>query len=156
MNAPVLIVRTVSVEKLATVISACTTRWPGHPLWVVSNSGRSVELRADPQIARVVPYEMGPGGFTAPIKCAHPLVALVVPVANRTGSGYANVLRASTTLRAQTRYIASYARDLRARGPLWWACHWRAELALQWLAYRLGHLWGAWLRLRFRSLNRSK
>ena len=94
MNLSVLIVRTVSVEKLSGVLDACTASWPGHPLVVVSSPGREGELHADSRIAEVVTYAIGPAGFSTPITYPARLAAVVVPVANRGGSGYANVMRA--------------------------------------------------------------
>lgn len=141
MNAPVLIVRTVSVEKLSPVLDACAARWPGHPLVVVTSAGRGAELRLDPRVADIVPYVVGPGGFDAPIDHAGPLAAVVVPVANRRGSGYANVLRSCRGLRPAEWVLASYARDLRPVSRVGWAWRWRSELTLGAVARVLGRAW---------------
>jgi hypothetical protein len=131
MKAPILVVRTVSVEKFSPVLDACHTRWPHHPLLVVTNSTRGSELR-----------------MVTPIPCDHALEAVVVPVGNRGGSGYANVMRACRDLRARTWFLAAYSRELNELTAQQWTRRWRTEFALQvparWLA------WG-WARLIIRD-----
>jgi hypothetical protein len=145
MKAPILIVRTVSVEKLSPVLDACRARWPQHPLLVVSSPARGSELRADLRIAEIIPYETGATGFVAPIACEHALEAVVVPVGNRGGSGYANVLRACRELRTQRWFLAAYSRDLTELTPSAWRARWRTELALQAPASWLARIWAWWI-----------
>lgn len=144
MKAPILIVRTVSVEKLAPVLDACRARWPHHPLIVVTSPARGSELRTDPRIAEIIPYATGAAGFVAPIRCDHVLEAVVVPVGNRGGSGYANVLRASRELRARTWFLASFSRDLQELSAAAWRWRWQREVLLQIPAHWLGSLWAWW------------
>ncbi len=148
MNAPILIVRTVSVEKLSAVLEACRTRWPEHPLVVVTNPGRVGELRTDPRIAEVRALAVGSGGFGEAITYPERLAAVVVPVGNRNGSGYANVLRACRTLRADGWFLASYAQTLRPLTRWGWSWRWRLELGLGYPARWLGGCWAAWIRRR--------
>jgi hypothetical protein len=145
MNAPILIVRTVSVEKLSPVLDACRARWPHHPLLVVTNAARGSELRTDARIAEIIPYATGAEGFVAPIPCDHELEAVVVPVGNRGGSGYANVLRACRALRTRTWFLASYSRDLLELSAGAWAWHCRRESWLQPPARWLAWLWAKWI-----------
>jgi hypothetical protein len=144
-SAPILIVRTVSVEKLSPVLDACAARWPGHPLLVVSSPGRGSELRTDPRVTEIIPYATGAEGFVVPILCEHALEAVVVPVANRGGSGYANVMRACRALDTRTWWIASYARDLLELSPAAWSRRWWRELALAVPARWIGRAWGCWI-----------
>lgn len=146
MKRSILIVRTVSVEKLSPVLDACVARWPEHPLVVVTSPGREGELRLDPRIAAIVPYAMVAAGFSAPIEYASPVEAVVVPVANRGGSGYANVLRACRRLRATSWFLASYSRTLTPVSRCGWAWRWRSELALGYPARWLGCIWSAAIR----------
>lgn len=144
MKAPILIVRTVSVEKLSPVLDACRARWPQHPLLVVTNQARGSELRTDSRIAEIIPYATGAEGFVRPIPCDHALEAVVVPVSNRGGSGYANVMRACRDLRTQTWFLASYSRALSERTAGQWTRQWRAEFALQTPARWLAWCWARW------------
>ena len=148
---PVLIVRTVSVEKLSPVLDACAARWPGHPLLVVSSPGRGSELRTDPRVTEIIPYATGAEGFVAPIVCEHVLEAVVVPVANRGGSGYANVMRACRGLDTRTWWVASYARELLELSSAAWSRRWRMELALAVPARLLAIAWRVLLLARGRA-----
>lgn len=145
MNAPILVVRTVSVEKLSPVLDACRTRWPHSPIFVVTNPARGSELRTDTRIAEIIPYATGAEGFVTPITCDHTLEAVVVPVGNRGGSGYANVMRACRALRARTWFLASYSRELTELRNAQWAWRWRREFLLQVPARALAWLWAKWL-----------
>jgi len=148
MRLPILIVRTVSVEKLAPVLDACEARWPGHPLMVVTSPARGSELRTDPRITEIVPYATGAAGFVDPIICEHALEAVVVPVANHRGSGYANVMRACRSLDARSWFLASYARELTELPRTRWRRRCRIEATLDRLSLIVGSLWGAWVRMR--------
>jgi hypothetical protein len=146
MNAPILIVRTVSVEKLSPVLDACRAQWPEHPLFVVTTAARAGELRADPRIAEVISHggAVG-GGFDAPIASEHALEAVVVPVANRGGSGYANVLQACRNLRARTWFLARYSRELVELSARAWTWRARRERLLEPIAHAFGWLWTKWI-----------
>jgi hypothetical protein len=148
MKAPVLVVRTVSVEKLSPVLDACRAHWPGHPLIVVTSPARGSELRTDPRITEIIPYATGAEGFVAPIRSEHALEAVVIPVANRGGSGYGNVLRACRDLAAQRWFLASYSRELTELTRAGWTRRWCVEALLAIPARLLGRLWGAWVRMR--------
>ena len=145
---PILIVRTVSVEKLSPVLDACGARWPEHALIVVTSPARGSELRTDPRITEIIPYSTGTEGFVAPIPCEHAIEAVVVPVANHGGSGYANVMRACRGLDTRSWFLASYARNLQQFTPTGWTRRWKNELLLAMPARWLGRLWGAWMRFR--------
>lgn len=145
MSLPILIVRTVSVEKLSPVLDACRSHWPENPLIVVTSPARGSELRTDPRITEIIPYSTGTSGFEEPIRCEHALEAVVVPVANRGGSGYANVLRACRRLNARTWFLASHARELTELSPATWSRCWRTELALAVPARLLATVWRSWM-----------
>lgn len=154
-TAPVLIIRTVSVEKLSPVLDACRARWPENPLIIVTSPARGSELRTDPRITEIIPYPTGASGFEEPIRSEHALEAVVVPVANRSGSGYANVMRACRRLNARSWYLASYSRELRALSRQAWSCRWRVELGLQTTARWIGWLWAWWILRRVENISRD-
>ena len=64
----VLILRTVSVEKLDGVLVACAERWPAARLLVLSNPGRKAELETDPRVAEVISVDLGPAGFDGSLR----------------------------------------------------------------------------------------
>lgn len=111
----VLILRTVSVEKLDGVLSACRAQWPDARLVVVSNASRRAEILADARVSEVIAVDLDGEGFSRPLALTPAFAAVVVPVGNRTGAGYANVLRAATGCNAREFYVASYAVTLRRR-----------------------------------------
>lgn len=146
MSLPILVVRTVSVEKLSPVLDACRTRWPDRPILVVTNPTRGSELRTDARITEIIPYDTGAAGFVAPIRCEHALEAVVVPVANRGGSGYANVMRACRRLDARSWFLASYSRELQELSRRRWSWRWRTELGLAVPCRWLSRIWGFTIR----------
>lgn len=108
----VLIYRTVSIEKMDAVLTACRTRWPQAPLAVLSSPNRQVELLADPRVAEVVPVALGTEGFPADLGLTRTFAAVVVPLGNRRGSGYANVFAAARHCRAEGHFLAPYCSEL--------------------------------------------
>jgi hypothetical protein len=140
----VLILRTVSVEKLDGVLAACRERWPAARLVVLTNPGRQAELEADERIAEVVPHALGPVGFDRSVRLARRFDIVVVPVGNRGGSGYANVICAALNCPAREYFLAAHARDLRA------VPRWRLRLSVAGESLLLAlSLPPAWLRSRF-------
>lgn len=141
----ILIVRTVSVEKLSPVIEACAARWPGRAIHVASTPGRAGELRQDGRIHRVIEYTAETNGFDRPLTVEETVAALVIPVGNQHGCGYANVIRACNGIRAAERYLASHCSVLKRMSRLRWALKWRLERALalpacwvaRWWAHRI-------------------
>jgi hypothetical protein len=129
------------VEELSPGLDACAARWPGHPLLVVSSPGRGSELRTDPRVTEIIPYATGAEGFTAPVVCEHALEAVVVPVANLSGSGYANVMRACRRLEARSWFIASHTRELLEPSRGAWPRRWWMELALAAPAESFARAW---------------
>ena len=109
----VLILRTISVEKLDGVLNACRDTWPEAKLVVLTNPGRKAELEADARIAEVLTVDLGASGFDRRLRVGKSFDTVVVPIGNRNGSGYANVLQAARQVRASHYYVAAYARDLR-------------------------------------------
>ena len=142
MMKPVLIARTVSIEKLATVIESCRAEWPERPLWVLTNAGRAAEVEALAGVARAIRYEGGAGGFSAGVELETELWAVVVPVANAGGSGYANVLRACRGLRARRWALCARCSRLRFLSRIEWEAKWRSEWTLRAIAAFLGSYWG--------------
>ena len=125
MKLPILIVRTVSVEKLSSVFDSCAMRWPRHPVLVVTSPTRYDELRADSRISEIVLYATRTTGFSEPIACDRELEAVIVPVANRGGTGYANVMRACQNLNTRSWFLASSCRDFTELTRGAWARRWR-------------------------------
>lgn len=148
MKHPVLIVRTVSVEKLAPVLTTCAKKWPQHPLVVVSSPARGSELQTDPRITEIIPYATAAEGFIHPIQCEHALEAVVVPVANRGGSGYANVMRACQHLQTRRWFLASFAQELQELAPFTWKRRWRTESVLLVPARLAAAAWRYWIQIR--------
>ena len=116
MKNPVLILRTVSVEKLSSALDLAGDRWPGHPLAVATSVNRLTELSDDPRIDRLYAIETGTGGFERPLKLEETFEAIVFPLGNAHGSGYGNVFRACRRLSAKSFYISPYCRELRYAG----------------------------------------
>ena len=141
MNRHVLVVRTVSVEKLSGVLDSCRLRWPENPIAVLTNPGREGELSLDERIDRVVSQPASSSGFSSPVQYGGEVEALVVPVANRFGSGYANVLKACRFIPANARFIASYAHELQEVSPLLWSFRWRWESVLQKPSGAIARIW---------------
>jgi hypothetical protein len=140
MKLPVLIVRTVSVEKLSGVLDACHQRWPNNPISVLTGAGREGELALDPRIDRVITLPQSTRGFSTLFDHDDEVESLVIPVAHRSGSGYANVLKACRTIRARKRFIASYSRELQEISPLRWSIRWRWEYLLEKPSRLIAHM----------------
>ncbi len=112
----VLIIRTVSVEKLSKALDLAGERWPDHPLAVASSINRLNELSDEPRIDHLYGIETGTGGFEVPLVLDETFEAIVFPVGNAHGSGYGNVFWACRSLSAKSLYISSYCQDLRVIG----------------------------------------
>lgn len=117
----ILIFRTVSIERMDAVLAACRFQWPDTPIAVLSTPGRRAELLADPRVNEVIPLEIGTDGFPPHVPLVRSFAAVVVPLCNRHGTGYANVLSAARRCRARRRFLAAYGSELRevSRGTLW-------------------------------------
>lgn len=117
----ILIFRTVSIERMDAVLAACRLRWPDTPIAVLSTPGRRAELLADSRVAEVIPIELGADGFPPRLRLDRSFAAVVVPLGNHEGSGYANVLSAARRCRARGHFLAAYGSELRevSRGALW-------------------------------------
>jgi len=141
MSAPVVIFRTVSVEKMSPVLDACGAKWQGHPLWVVSSPSRVGELNLDGRVDRVLKYEGVAAGFDRPLKQDLKAVAVVVPVANKGGSGYGNVLRVAAGIRSTSFCLCSRCRLIEESGRIEFLRKALLEAALRfvsrWIAGRL-------------------
>lgn len=108
----VLVFRTVSIERMDAVLTACRLQWPDTPLAVLSSPGRRAELLADPRVAEVISAEIGADGFPPRLRLDRAFAAVVVPLGNRHGTGYANVLSAARRCRASSRFLAAYGCEL--------------------------------------------
>jgi hypothetical protein len=120
-DSPVLIFRTVSIEKMDAVLAACRARWPQAPLAVLSSPNRKAELLADPRVAEVVSVVLGPEGFPPRLGLSRRFAAVVVPLGNRRGSGYANVFTAARSCSTGGHFLARYCAELQSvsRTGLW-------------------------------------
>ena len=114
----ILIVRTISVEKLSPLLDLCRQRWPEHPLWLVSSPNRVKELEDDARIGKVIPRTLGPGGFEQPFVIEDTPKAVIFPLGNRRGGGYGNVFAAFVGLRTGQFFLAPYGRELRPVSPI--------------------------------------
>lgn len=140
MSRPILIIRTVSVEKLSTVLDSCRRRWPENPIEVLTSPGREGELSLDGRLSRVI-VQTASDGFSSPVHYDGEVEALVIPVANRSGSGYANVLLACRFVRADSRFIASYARELKQVSSVSWSLRWRWETFVGTFSRVIARIW---------------
>lgn len=141
MKRPILIVRTVSIEKLASVLQLCALRWPGHPLWVVTSPSRAGEVSRFELVARVVSYDGGSGGFSDPIAVDEPVACVVVPVANEGGSGYGNVLRACRRTKTERFALSPRCLRLKPLSRFRFALKWRLELGFSRFARFFAGYW---------------
>lgn len=115
---PILIVRTVSVEKLSLLLDLCRQRWPEHPIWLVSSPNRVKELEDDARISKVIAHSLGPSGFDQPFVIEDTPEAVVFPLGNRRGGGYGNVFATFGSLKPGQFFLAPFGRELRPVSPL--------------------------------------
>ncbi len=141
MKKPILIVRTVSVEKISEALDLCLEKWPGHPLIVATTANRSKELANDNRIDRLEIVDTGPRGYDRIFHLEEHLEAVVFPIGNKNGSGYGNVFRAFSSLCARNFYMSPYCRDFRSMGRLRLKLKYGTELALEELLSVFGRIW---------------
>lgn len=111
--APVIILRTVSVEKLSTVLDLCNARWPNHALHVLTSANRAGELKQDHRVSRVTAYPNEDAGFASLLtRIQGPATSIVIPIGNQTGCGYGNVFQAIPWLITQHYFLAPYCQSL--------------------------------------------
>lgn len=142
MKGSIVILRTVSVEKMSPVLDVCRERWPSAPLWVVSSPSRFDEMKRDVRVDRAISYR-GQSGFSCPVTLETGLsvAAVVVPTANENGSGYGNVLGAALGVEASEYYLCSRCRKLRSLGRTGFVLRARAERTLGFLASTVSGYW---------------
>lgn len=138
-SAVVLIFRTVSVEKLDAVLAACKGRWPEASLVVLSTAARRAELLADPRVTAVEIAEPGPDGYARNLRLRQRYTAVVLPVGNRSGTGYANVMLAAARAPAGSHFVARYASVLHAVSP--WRLRYRAWFEMTLIALAFPPAW---------------
>ncbi len=136
----ILIVRTVSVEKLSPLLDLCRQRWPEHPIWLISSPNRVKELEDDARINKVIAHSLGPGGFEQPFAIEDTLEAVVFPLGNRRGGGYGNVFATFGSLRPGQYFLAPYGRELRPVSPIVLKVKYLIERGLQIVLDPLGKL----------------
>lgn len=112
MSARVLIVRTVSIEELGPLVAACRAQWPDAELAVLSSPNRRAEIAASAGVHDVIDYPAAVGGFGAPWTDGRSYDAVVVPVRNGSGWGYANVWQAIAPVEARSFWLAQWSRSL--------------------------------------------
>ena len=112
MKQPVLVVRCVSVEKLSPVLDLCRTRWPCHRLEVCTSPNRVGELATDPRIDLIRTINVGVNGIRDPLPWSQSYESVVIPVGNRYGLGYGNVLRSVRRVETKAFYLAPYCGKL--------------------------------------------
>lgn len=141
MSKPVVIIRTVSVEKMSSVLDACKARWGDSPLWVVSSTGRVEEMRRDIRVTRVLSHDGGVEGFQKPVIVEYKFSSVVVPVSNEGGSGYGNVFRAASALESGDYFMCSRCRKLKLLGKSGFKWRARLESYLGLFARFFGEFW---------------
>lgn len=139
MKRPIIVFRTVSVEKMSPVLEACAARWATSPIWVVSNAGRADEMRNDKRVSEVIVIQSG--DFSSPVEVDTLAEAVVVPVANEGGSGYGNVLAASLAISAERFFICSRCRALSELGRAGFSSKARLERFCGWGARLFAGYW---------------
>lgn len=143
MNEPVLVVRTVSVEKLSMVLDACVSRWPERSIWILTTPARLTEVSRDVRVGGVIEYRSVEGGYWEKTVIEKRFISVVVPVANEGGSGYANVLRACSRIETEAFYICSRCKLLVELSSSEFNRRWRLELALASMFRFLGKYWAS-------------
>lgn len=120
-KAPVLLVRTVPVERFGPLVESCAQVFPGHPLWALTSPNRAEELAGGGRLARILAPEGLAQGFRPALDLSSEKLpvfhAVVVPWGNASGAGYGNVLAALRPLRARHWYGAPRSASLRPLGP---------------------------------------
>ena len=106
MNPNIIIVRTVSIERLSQVLDCCRMARPEGRFRVVTSPNRVHELESDPRIAGVLPVQLGGNGFEKPIDLTGEVEATVFPVGNLSGAGYANVFAAFLKIKTRRLYLS--------------------------------------------------
>lgn len=140
MSSPIVIFRTVSVEKMSPVLNACQERWLDHPIWIVTSRNRVEEMERDVRVERSIPFD-GAMGFERPFSLDAKAEAVVVPTANKWATGYGNVLNAALGVDASTYYICSRCRTLLAFGKSGFMWRARRERFLIGLARVFSGFW---------------
>lgn len=110
MKRPILIIRTVSIEKLSQVIASCKEQWPFHPVWVLTLPGREGELEVDSRINRVIVFPSETGEFQGYYETPDYFEVLAIPTVNHSGWGYANVYRALSTIHTRQVFRVAYCK----------------------------------------------
>lgn len=135
---PILVVRSVSLEKLSAVLNACIYKWPEHPVYVVSSLNRIAELELDDRVNKALACEVGAEGFRKPFAWDEPLEAVVFPIGNRSGGGYANVFKAFSQLKTKAFYCAAFCQELYPMSTFRLLLKCAVELSLEKLFVPLG------------------
>ena len=109
----VLLIRSVAVEKMDGALDACSLRWPDKEIVVITDFAGHPELMADSRVSdALVPNELA-NGFQGVWDTQEEVEAVVIPVGNENGVGYAKVFRFVSRVRAQEWYLASRATELK-------------------------------------------
>jgi hypothetical protein len=108
-NGDILIFRTISIELMDMVIDQCKSMWPNERMVVLTSANRVGELTNDSRISETIPLPMGSKGFSRRIIINRRFQALIIPIANRRGSGYGNVFSAASCCLANEYYTMPYA-----------------------------------------------
>ena len=113
MSERVLIVRTISVEELGPLVEICRSTWRGANICVLTSPNRHREVAGIAGVDETIDYLEATGGFGMPWNDGRAYRALVIPVRNGSGWGYANVARALSTVNAASVRIAQWGRALK-------------------------------------------
>lgn len=138
---PILIVRTVSLEKLSFVLDLCRERWPQHPIHIISSENRLAELQNDARITETHTYKMGKTGFDHPFDYSERAAALIIPIANQRGSGYGNVFKAFSSVKADAIFLAAHCKKLSKSTPYSLKLKYLFEQGARALSRPLAHCW---------------
>ena len=124
---PVLIVRSVSIEKISVVIDLCQHKWPGNPVYIVTaGAGRKHECLADSRVCEVLVHNSLDGAYAGRFESVLNFEAIVFPVENGSGVGYANIFKCFSFVNTQGYYLSEFCSNLKTMSKL------RLKLKVSW------------------------
>jgi hypothetical protein len=132
MTTDILVFRSVSVERLPGVLSACRATWPTGRLCVLTSANRAGEISSDPCVAEIISLPIGFADLVGPAGVAlraRAFLAVVVPVGGQSAFGYGNLVEEASRLDASAYAVALGAGRLAELSRL---DLWRTALLERW------------------------
>lgn len=113
MPSTTVIFRTVSIEKLSSVLDLCQQQWADSRIIVISSQNRIAELECDDRVAQALPLSDQQPYFATALRALNRQVEnLVIPTGNQGGAGYENIFQGLNSGLARACYLAPYCRSL--------------------------------------------